>query len=103
MCSATHRGRGCSKFPAAAKRRGGREFWRPTTPRQQRFLKKEKKEMCGTRFRPIRCEARRDPDQQVEGSGGIGWEEDILVLVLAWLWLVFSGPGEQSNAYGDDD
>jgi hypothetical protein len=50
MCSATHRGRGCSKFQtAAAKRRVGREFWRPTTPRQRVFQKA--KTICAAALR----------------------------------------------------
>jgi hypothetical protein len=44
------------------------------------FLKKEKKEMCGTRFRPIKRHATGRPT--VQAIDGIGWEEDIPVLTM---------------------
>jgi hypothetical protein len=73
MCSATHRGRGCSKFQTTAAKEARRPgILAPDNPPPTRFLKK-KKELCGThvphsflcegppRSQPLRGEIPRNP------------------------------------------
>jgi hypothetical protein len=70
---------------AAAKRRGVREFWRPTTPRANEFAKKEKGVRNHVSARSKVCKAPRDRDQAGRGfrrSTGLVRKRTVPVLAL---------------------